>query len=97
KYSVKKHKEKPNRVYLAYKKVDNNRIEKEKRKVANDYLTQTSGGACLTLKRDYNRILAIIIEGEEERNEQSIKEDFIISISISFSCFYNDGYICRSQ
>ncbi len=42
KYSVKKHKEKPDRVYLAYKKVDNNRIEKEKRKVANDYLTQTS-------------------------------------------------------
>lgn len=41
KYSVKKHKEKPDRVYLAYKKVDNNRIEKEKRKVANDYLTQT--------------------------------------------------------
>lgn len=40
KYSVKKHKEKPDRVYLAYKKVDNNRIEKEKRKVANDYLTQ---------------------------------------------------------
>ena len=38
KYSVKKHKEKPDRVYLAYKKVDNNRIEKEKRKVANDYL-----------------------------------------------------------
>ena len=31
KYSVKKHKEKPDRVYLAYKKVDNNRIEKEKR------------------------------------------------------------------
>lgn len=43
KYSVKKHKEKPDRVYLAYKKVDNNRIEKEKRKVANDYLTQTIG------------------------------------------------------
>lgn len=42
KYSVKKHKEKPDRVYLAYKKVDNNRIEKEKRKVANDYLTQTN-------------------------------------------------------
>ncbi len=42
KYSVKKHKEKPDRVYLAYKKVDNNRIEKEKRKVANDYLTQTT-------------------------------------------------------
>ena len=41
KYSVKKHKEKPDRVYLAYKKVDNNRIEKEKRKVANEYLTQT--------------------------------------------------------
>lgn len=41
KYSVKKHKEKPDRVYLAYKKADNNRIEKEKRKVANDYLTQT--------------------------------------------------------
>ena len=33
KYSVKKHKEKPDRVYLAYKKVDNNRIEKEKRRV----------------------------------------------------------------
>ena len=32
KYSVKKHKEKPDRVYLAYKKVDNNRIEKEKRR-----------------------------------------------------------------
>ena len=43
KYSVKKHKEKPDRVYLAYKKVDNNRIEKEKRKVANDYLTVTNG------------------------------------------------------
>ena len=42
KYSVKKHKEKPDRVYLAYKKVDNNRIEKEKRKVANDYLTDWS-------------------------------------------------------
>ena len=42
KYSVKKHKEKPDRVYLAYKKADNNHIEKEKRKVANDYLTQTS-------------------------------------------------------
>ena len=41
KYSVKKHKEKPDRVYLAYKKADNNHIEKEKRKVANDYLTQT--------------------------------------------------------
>lgn len=47
KYSVKKHKEKPDRVYLAYKKVDNNRIEKEKRKVANDYLTQTN--ICLGL------------------------------------------------
>ena len=47
KYSVKKHKEKPDRVYLAYKKVDNNRIEKEKRKVANDYLTQTPRGLLL--------------------------------------------------
>ena len=49
KYSVKKHKEKPDRVYLAYKKVDNNRIEKEKRKVANDYLTQTIYYQFLTL------------------------------------------------
>lgn len=55
KYSVKKHKEKPDRVYLAYKKVDNNRIEKEKRKVANDYLTQTrlettiDSGNCIVL------------------------------------------------
>ena len=48
KYSVKKHKEKPDRVYLAYKKVDNNRIEKEKRKVANDYLTQTIRSILLT-------------------------------------------------
>ena len=51
KYSVKKHKEKPDRVYLAYKKVDNNRIEKEKRKVANDYLTQTLFYIKLTLKK----------------------------------------------
>ena len=48
KYSVKKHKEKPDRVYLAYKKADNNHIEKEKRKVANDYLTQTI--LCFKLK-----------------------------------------------
>lgn len=47
KYSVKKHKEKPDRVYLAYKKVDNNRIEKEKRKVAKDYLTQTTNKVML--------------------------------------------------
>lgn len=53
KYSVKKHKEKPDRVYLAYKKVDNNRIEKEKRKVANDYLTQTKEKYCLTNKNTY--------------------------------------------
>ena len=51
KYSVKKHKEKPDRVYLAYKKVDNNRIEKEKRKVANDYLTQTTGRKLQTVKK----------------------------------------------
>lgn len=51
KYSVKKHKEKPDRVYLAYKKVDNNRIEKEKRKVANDYLTQTMCMGNLTTKK----------------------------------------------
>ncbi len=51
KYSVKKHKEKPDRVYLAYKKVDNNRIEKEKRKVANDYLTQTLVDVDLTSYR----------------------------------------------
>lgn len=49
KYSVKKHKEKPDRVYLAYKKVDNNRIEKEKRKVANDYLTQTIVAVKMTI------------------------------------------------
>lgn len=59
KYSVKKHKEKPDRVYLAYKKVDNNRIEKEKRKVANDYLTQTL--MCYLLKKIIKSI--IIIEG----------------------------------
>lgn len=53
KYSVKKHKEKPDRVYLAYKKVDNNRIEKEKRKVANDYLTQTIEKIVLTRKFSY--------------------------------------------
>lgn len=59
KYSVKKHKEKPDRVYLAYKKVDNNRIEKEKRKVANDYLTQTIiyGGL---LKNSINVIMSKI-------------------------------------
>lgn len=56
KYSVKKHKEKPDRVYLAYKKVDNNRIEKEKRKVANDYLTQTQGLHTLTMFFYYNII-----------------------------------------
>lgn len=53
KYSVKKHKEKPDRVYLAYKKVDNNRIEKEKRKVANDYLTQTIVNKDLIFPTDY--------------------------------------------
>lgn len=57
KYSVKKHKEKPDRVYLAYKKVDNNRIEKEKRKVANDYLTQT-----LTNHLLHNGVASIILE-----------------------------------
>ena len=58
KYSVKKHKEKPDRVYLAYKKVDNNRIEKEKRKVANDYLTQTLSWNVLVflLPIEYNSI-----------------------------------------
>lgn len=58
KYSVKKHKEKPDRVYLAYKKVDNNRIEKEKRKVANDYLTQTKAVEYLTTNI-FNDILKI--------------------------------------
>lgn len=58
KYSVKKHKEKPDRVYLAYKKVDNNRIEKEKRKVANDYLTQTVKIYYLTYG-NYNSSIAI--------------------------------------
>ena len=58
KYSVKKHKEKPDRVYLAYKKVDNNRIEKEKRKVANDYLTQTIKSLKLNLGL-YNGIIII--------------------------------------
>lgn len=57
KYSVKKHKEKPDRVYLAYKKVDNNRIEKEKRKVANDYLTQTNKNIKLTLIFYYDIVL----------------------------------------
>ena len=56
KYSVKKHKEKPDRVYLAYKKVDNNRIEKEKRKVANDYLTQTKWSPCLHVCIGYDKI-----------------------------------------
>lgn len=56
KYSVKKHKEKPDRVYLAYKKVDNNRIEKEKRKVANDYLTQTFNEPPLTFLKIKNII-----------------------------------------
>ena len=59
KYSVKKHKEKPDRVYLAYKKVDNNRIEKEKRKVANDYLTQTVLLVWLTLKNIYVKIFFV--------------------------------------
>ena len=57
KYSVKKHKEKPDRVYLAYKKVDNNRIEKEKRKVANDYLTQTIGKNKLKFWVGYTSII----------------------------------------
>lgn len=59
KYSVKKHKEKPDRVYLAYKKVDNNRIEKEKRKVANDYLTQTLRKCKLT-----REVVCIIVLNE---------------------------------
>lgn len=57
KYSVKKHKEKPDRVYLAYKKVDNNRIEKEKRKVANDYLTQTVRVVKLTNNSGFGKII----------------------------------------
>lgn len=65
KYSVKKHKEKPDRVYLAYKKVDNNRIEKEKRKVANDYLTQTTTIAVWTL-----RTKDAIHEGKQEYDIQ---------------------------
>ena len=65
KYSVKKHKEKPDRVYLAYKKVDNNRIEKEKRKVANDYLTQTVLLVWLTLKNIYVKIFLYEKGGEK--------------------------------
>ena len=63
KYSVKKHKEKPDRVYLAYKKVDNNRIEKEKRKVANDYLTQT----ILRINLTFHLLLFIISSIRQER------------------------------
>ena len=65
KYSVKKHKEKPDRVYLAYKKVDNNRIEKEKRKVANDYLTQTRTNLYLTLGVYYYIIKINGVDGEK--------------------------------
>ena len=60
KYSVKKHKEKPDRVYLAYKKVDNNRIEKEKRKVANDYLTQTKKIILLTKKYKFYILIFVV-------------------------------------
>ena len=69
KYSVKKHKEKPDRVYLAYKKVDNNRIEKEKRKVANDYLTQTTRNKRLKFSTTEN---IIRYEQKNKRDDRSI-------------------------
>ena len=71
KYSVKKHKEKPDRVYLAYKKVDNNRIEKEKRKVANDYLTQTPCEVGLDNigRKDYYEI---IISNRERKKDNGV-------------------------
>jgi len=75
KYSVKKHKEKPDRVYLAYKKVDNNRIEKEKRKVANDYLTQTFHRLCFTYLSPYTTIiLYLFIGGLHMEDKQLVAE-----------------------